>query len=722
MRSFVRLCLALVTALTFCVSLPPAQQAQTKRGPGKLAPTSTATTVSNYQVQATTGALVPGTTKLTGFANLDDGTAPLQLPFDYTLYDQTFLSGTNVNVSTNGNLQFVSNNNDYGQAAVCFPLNQFSYLISPFWSDLSIAGTNEGVFSSVSGTAPNRIFNVEWRASFIGSAPATLDFEVRLYEGQTRFDIVYGAVPGGGRFGSEHATVGVQQGAGTTFTEYDSICNDNSLLNGQTLVFTGTNNTTLFIAGLITDTDNNPLSGVTVALTDNSNNPISSTMTGVDGLYQFTGLTAGSSYKVTPSLTNFNFFPASRGFGSGSFRAFNGNFIVNFIRTIAPQPGDVLISEFRFHGPTGIGGDGSLDEFVELYNNTNSTIVVNTTDNTSGWVVQASRPSPSPSPQPLASIIVPNGTAIPPRGHYLAGSGSGYNLGNYSGTPDMFLPLGANIPDDAGVAVFNTANMAALDAQHVLDAVGFSGEPNALYREGAGLQSPGAVDGQYSWVRKMNSGTPQDTNDNANDFAFVSIDGGVYGGVQSTLGAPGPESLSSPIQRNAQIKVALIDTGCTGTTTGGHNSDAAGGTCPRVRDTTPGTNATTGTLSIRRAFKNSTGAQVTQLRFRIVDITTAPAVGTADLRALTSTDVSATCINFGVGCPGGPGSTVTIRGTTLEQPPNQPNGGGLNSSLAAGTVTLNQPLANGATINVQFLLGVVKGGTFRIFVNVEALP
>ncbi|HYX41108.1 MAG TPA: hypothetical protein VE821_05400, partial [Pyrinomonadaceae bacterium] len=299
------------------------------------------------------------------------------------------------------------------------------------------------------------------------------------------------------------------------------------------------------------------------------------------------------------------------------------------------------------------------------------------------------------------------------------GSGSGYVLNNYA-SPDTFLPLGADIPDDGGVAVFNTANAAALDAQHVLDAAGFTGESNALYREGAGLQSPGAVDGQYSWVRKLNSGTPQDTNDNANDFAFVATDGGVYGGVQSTLGAPGPESLSSPIQRNAHIKVALIDTGCTGTTVG-TNSNPTGGTCPRVRDTTPGTNATNGTLSIRRAFKNSTGGQVTRLRFRIVDITTAPAVGTADLRALSSTDVSATCVGVGTGCPSA-NSTVTIRGTTLEQPPNQPNGGGLNSSLAAGTVTLAQPLASGATINVQFLLGVVKGGSFRIFVNVEALP
>src|SRR5205085_7867474 len=170
--------------------------------------------------------------------------------------------------------------------------------------------------------------------------------------------------------------------------------------------------------------------------------------------------------------------------------------------------------------------------------------------------------------------------------------------------------------------------------------------------------------------------------------------------------------------RNAFIKGALLDTGCTGTTAGANNNPT-GGTCPRVRDTTPGSGATTfGTLSIRRAFKNSSGAQVTRLRFRVVDITTAPAVGTADVRALTSTDVSATCTSVGTGCPSGAGSTVTIRGTTLEQPPTQPSGGGLNSSLAAGTITLSTPLANGGVINVQFLLGVAKGGTFRFFVNV----
>jgi hypothetical protein len=65
---------------------------------------------------------------------------------------------------------------------------------------------------------------------------------------------------------------------------------------------------------------------------------------------------------------------------------------------------------------------------------------------------------------------------------------------------------------------------------------------------------------------------------------------------------------------------------------------------------------------------------------------------------------------------------VTVFGTTLEQPPTQPSGGGLNSTLSAGTITLGTPLAPGQSINLQFLLGVQHSGNFKFFFNVEALP
>lgn len=699
-----RLSLALSTALLCALAFATPLQAQLRKTPKSVEVSGPIPIATNYQVAQTTGAITRGTSAITGFncgAGVvgDDCTAPFVLPFTYTLYDQTF---STVNVSSNGNLQFVSNNPDYGQLDVCFPLEQFNYAILPHWGDLTIGGANEGVFTSVSGSAPNRILNIEWRASPLGNAPATLNFEVRLYEGQTRFDVIYGTAPGGGR----DVSVGVQRATGSAYTEFS--CHQISLRSGMMLIFTGTADTTLFITGRVTDSDGNPVAGVTVNLTGNSTGMVTTDGT---GNYGFTGLTSDGTYSVTATQLGFNFFPQVKNFGSGS-RPFTGNFIVNFIRTLPPNPGEILISEFRFRGE---GAATAVNEFVEIVNNSNRGITVNVTDGSAGWLVRTADPS--------INFTIPNGTTIPARGHYLAGNGSGYNLFSY-GAADTFY--GGDIPDGGGVAVFSTTNSGSIDLAHRLDAAGFTGEPDPLYREGVGLISPGANAGNYSFVRKLTTGIAQDTNDNAADFQFVSTNGGSYGGVQSTLGAPGPENTASPIQRNAQIKAALID-------------PSAGTNNPpnRERNSTPnscgGPNCALGTLTIRRRFTNNTGLSVTRLRFRIVDVTTLgnTVVGLADLRALDSPGGVVTITG---------GGTVVVRGLTVEQgTPTvtipQPNGGGLNTSMVVSFINVAQPLEPGASVNVEFRLGVQRGGIFRekvpdfglaklspFFVNIEALP
>src|SRR6185369_5724245 len=178
------------------------------------------------------------------------------------------------------------------------------------------------------------------------------------------------------------------------------------------------------------------------------------------------------------------------------------------------------------------------------------------------------------------------------------------------------------------------------------------------------------------------------------------------------LGAPGPENLASPLNRNNTILTLLLD-----------NNIGAPASPNRVRDLTPQTNAANGTLSVRRRFVNNTGATVTRLRFRIVDIsTTLVPGGIADLRALTSTNVvvngitdNGTCTAAGQSTP----CTITVQGTTLETPPAQSLGGGNNSTF---TVNLGTPLAAGASIDLQFLLGVQQTGSFKFFFNIEALP
>ncbi|HEX3558566.1 MAG TPA: Calx-beta domain-containing protein, partial [Pyrinomonadaceae bacterium] len=415
--------------------------------------------------------------------------------------------------------------------------------------------------------------------------------------------------------------------------------------------------------------------------------------------------------------------------------------------------GTFIISELRTSGPAGAG-----DQFVELYNNTDTELTVTASDASAGYGLFKMGATCADLPVLVATI--PNGTKIPARGHYLL-VGSTYSLGSYA-TGNQTLT--ADIEADRNVAVFSTADVTNLSTVTRLDAVGFGGNVNTapvssggdaapasskkpmrtsvstdaplpsgggvcdLFREGTNLPAASGSTLEYSFFRKecdfqggcTTPGTPKDTNDNSADFFFADTQG-TSTAMGTRLGAPGPENKTSPIRRDSTISLVLLDGG-----------KAAAAVPNRDRDATPNTpNATVapfGTLTIRRRVQNNTGADVTRLRFRIVEITTSPGGGgQADLRAITSTNSSVSNIHDSVTCvdrTAGTASncTVTVQGTTLEQPPNQPIGGGYNSTLALGTVTPGSPLHAGSSMELQFVLGIVQPGSFRILVIVEALP
>jgi hypothetical protein len=376
---------------------------------------------------------------------------------------------------------------------------------------------------------------------------------------------------------------------------------------------------------------------------------------------------------------------------------------------LAPPATPLIISEFRLRGP-----NGANDEFVEIYNDSNSDVTINAFDGSAGFALAAS--------DGVARFTIPNGTVIPARGHYLGVNSVGYSLASYPAgngtTATGDATYTTDIPDNAGIALFSTSNAANFTLANRLDAVGSTSEANTLYKEGTGYPAltPFSID--YSFYRddcgKSGSittfgpctiNTPKDTANNAADFIFVDTNG-TSAGAGQRLGAPGPENLSSPIQRSSLVPASFTFP-CVGSSASPN----------RVRDFTsdPANNSTFGTLSIRRTFTNNTGANVTRLRWRIIDITTFPAPsGIADMRARTSS-----AIVVANPCTGG---STSIQGTTLEQPPSQPNGGAFNSSLSAGTITLATPLAPGASINVQFLLGLQQTGSFKFYINTEVLP
>lgn len=420
-------------------------------------------------------------------------------------------------------------------------------------------------------------------------------------------------------------------------------------------------------------------------------------------------------------------------------------------------PGDLIISEFRLRGPglalipaptqsndlvirPGLRGkltgksspnavvsSDALDEFVEIYNNTDGAITISTFDNSSGFAVAAS--------DGIVRFVIPNGTTIPARGHFLGVNSIGYSLSSYpsanNGGPGTSATGDAtytqDIPDNAGIALFRTSISQNFSLGTRLDAAGSTAETNSLYKEGNGYPAlnPQLGSLEYSFFRDScgkggstsnaapcSQFTPKDTDDNAVDFVFVDTDGTNLGAGQR-LGAPGPENLASPIQSNASIPGFLLD------------STKSNNVAPnRVRNLTPdpANSSPFGTLDIRRRVVNNSGLPVTRLRFRIIDITTFPSlIGTADLRARTSTQIVVNGINDSNTCGGPTPCSVTVDGLLLETPPLQPFGGAFNSSLSDGLVTLQTPLAPGESINMRFLFGVQRTGSFRVLVNIETL-
>lgn len=374
---------------------------------------------------------------------------------------------------------------------------------------------------------------------------------------------------------------------------------------------------------------------------------------------------------------------------------------VLFVGAAPPSP--ILISEFRVHGTA-----GGNDEYIELYNNTNAPITVADTNGGTGYAVVGTNTTGAFSNR----CTVPNGTVIPARGHFLCvnNGAAGYSLGGYAAGDATYA---TGIVDGGGIAVFSTTTTAAWGTNTRYDAVGFSGiTGTTLFTEGTALLPAGGIttNNEYAFVRRAtvgSGGLPQDTDSNQADFDFVSTTGATFSTRVSILGAPGPENLTSPIIRNS-LQNALLD------------PTVSASTAPnRERSFTMVPNGVFGTLTIRRSVTNNTAAPITRLRFRIIDITTlnSPIVtgSQAQVRLLDSGSSVVTVNSV----------PVTVEGTSVETPPTQTSGGGLNSSvgrsLVAGTI-INTAIAPGQTVNVQWVLGVQVTGTYRFYVNIEALP
>jgi hypothetical protein len=183
------------------------------RGPDAAGYTATDATVFSFVDVSAGGASV--------LAGIDDGTAPLTLPFAFTFYGQSY---TQMCVSSNGAIYFAPS------AGSCTGVTDFANIdlalttpndwpaIFPYWTDLSFQAPGAGsVFYQTVGAAGSRRFVVQWNNAMPGASSSPVTFQAILSEGSNGILFQYKTVTlGAGNPASNgaQATVGIRNTGG----------------------------------------------------------------------------------------------------------------------------------------------------------------------------------------------------------------------------------------------------------------------------------------------------------------------------------------------------------------------------------------------------------------------------------------------------------------------------------------------------------------------------
>lgn len=197
------------------------------------APSASAQAVIPYFLSQETAPYVSRTGTVLSFASDDDDEVVLTLPFAFHFFDQNYAQ---LHVSTNGYVSFTElasslGNNNFPDSATP------NAVIAGFWDDLVI---NE-VLTTLEGSAPRRVFIVQWDCSRYSDTTSQVQMQLWLYEGAAgRFELRYGPSMTGSPTTAFEASVGFEDAAGREGHSWLSCspnCGDADLasLNGAVL-------------------------------------------------------------------------------------------------------------------------------------------------------------------------------------------------------------------------------------------------------------------------------------------------------------------------------------------------------------------------------------------------------------------------------------------------------------------------------------------------------
>jgi len=176
---------------------------------------------TNYPIHVVTPNYIEASTSLplTG----DDASLLITLPFPFTFYGATY---NQAYVNTNGYLNFLAGQSYSNNRCIprFTPPNGAIYV---FWDDLDV-DKNASVRTELRGTAPKRLFVIEWRnVTFFDDGVNRIDFEIILYETGAILLQYRNIAPNVLREMGNSATIGVENRTGDAGAQFS--CNTAAL-------------------------------------------------------------------------------------------------------------------------------------------------------------------------------------------------------------------------------------------------------------------------------------------------------------------------------------------------------------------------------------------------------------------------------------------------------------------------------------------------------------
>lgn len=174
---------------------------------------------SSYGYTAASGTFVEitGSTTIPSLAVDDEisGVIPLGFTFNFCGVDYT-----QAKACANGWFSFntATGSDQWTNSFDNLTIEAIKPALMPLWDDLAGWGTGAVASYVTTGTAPNRIFTMEWKNwNWRGTSPPApapnLSFQIKLYEGSNLIEYIYRQEPDPGDPGNYGATIGIADGA-----------------------------------------------------------------------------------------------------------------------------------------------------------------------------------------------------------------------------------------------------------------------------------------------------------------------------------------------------------------------------------------------------------------------------------------------------------------------------------------------------------------------------